>query len=136
MNFETGTFRSALQVQNEFLALNAPKKSVSQAPGDVSFQDIFSRKAEENADSAEKLKFSKHAKGRLTDRGISMTDNQMQRLSEGARRAFDKGIRESLVLVDDLAFIVNVRNSTVITAMDQTETNENVFTNIDGAVIM
>ena len=47
-----------------------------------------------------------------------------------------KGVNESLVLVDNLAFIVNVPNKTVVTAMDQEETNANVFTNIDGAVIM
>ena len=52
------------------------------------------------------------------------------------KKAGEKGIRESLVLVDQLAFIVNVKNNTVITAMDQTETDENIFTNIDGAVIM
>ena len=50
--------------------------------------------------------------------------------------AGDKGINESLVLVDSLAFIVNVPNKTVVTAMDQTETDTNIFTNIDGAVIM
>ena len=50
--------------------------------------------------------------------------------------ASKKGINDSLVLVDNLAFIVNVPNKTVVTAMDQTETDSNVFTNIDGAVIM
>lgn len=54
----------------------------------------------------------------------------------GAAKAGEKGINESLVIVDSLAFIVNVPNQTVITAMDQTETSANVFTNIDGAVIM
>ena len=47
----------------------------------------------------------------------------------------EKGIQESLVMVDSLAFIVNVPNKTVVTAMDQGETEKNVFTNIDGAVI-
>ena len=56
-------------------------------------------------------------------------------MSEGARQAGQKGIKDSLVIVDSLAFIVNVPNNTVITAMDQTNTNENIFTNIDGAVI-
>jgi flagellar operon protein len=51
-------------------------------------------------------------------------------------QAKNKGINESLVLVDSLAFIVNVPNRTVVTAMDQTETQSNIFTNIDGAVIM
>ncbi len=54
----------------------------------------------------------------------------------GAAKASEKGIKESLVMVDSLAFIVSVPNQTVITAMDQTETDENVFTNIDGAVII
>ena len=48
----------------------------------------------------------------------------------------EKGIRESLVLVDQLAFIVNIPNNTVVTAMQQNETDENIFTNIDGAVII
>ena len=65
-----------------------------------------------------------------------MTDAQLERLNDGARKAGQKGIRDSLVIVDDLAFIVNVPNKTVVTAMDSRETEENVFTNINGAVIM
>ena len=60
----------------------------------------------------------------------------MERLNLGAAKAEAKGINESLVIVDSLAFIVNVPNQTVITAMSQAETDENVFTNIDGAVII
>ena len=50
--------------------------------------------------------------------------------------AAQKGIQESLVVVDELAFIVNIPNKTVITAMDRSDTADNVFTNIDGAVFM
>ena len=53
-----------------------------------------------------------------------------------AKKAQEKGIKESLVLVDSLAFIVNIPNKTVVTAMDQTDAQTNVFTNIDGAIIM
>ncbi len=60
----------------------------------------------------------------------------MQRLENGAVKAGQKGIRDSLVIVDQLAFIVNVPNQTVVTAMDSTETDGNIFTNINGAVIM
>ena len=59
----------------------------------------------------------------------------MDRLSSGMKKAGEKGINESLVLVDELAFIVNIKNSTVITAIDKGSSEENVFTNIDGAVI-
>ena len=72
----------------------------------------------------------------LRCRGISLSDEQNVRLQSGVEKASAKGINESLVLVDSLAFIVNVPNKTVVTAMDQTETQSNVFTNIDGAVIM
>ena len=62
-----------------------------------------------------------------------LPDSQLERLQNGTRRAEEKGIKESLVMVDNLAFIVNVRNNTVITAVNEKE--DKVFTNIDGAVI-
>ena len=57
-------------------------------------------------------------------------------MNDGTKKAGQKGIRDSLVLVDQLAFIVNTKSNTVITAMDQTEADENIYTNIDGAVII
>ena len=68
-------------------------------------------------------------------RNIELSEAQMERLQEGARNAGQKGIKDSLVIVDELAFIVNVPNKTVVTALDQTEARGNIFTNIDGAVI-
>ena len=94
----------------------------------LSFQDILRQKSN--------VKFSKHAAGRLLERNISLTENQLERLNDGTRKEEQKGIKDSLVIVDELAFIVNVPNKTVVTAMDSTETTENVFTNINGAVIM
>ena len=73
---------------------------------------------------------------RLTDRNIELTNGQLERLNNGAQKAGEKGIQESLVLVDELAFIVNIPNKTVVTAMEQADTQSQVFTNIDGAVIM
>ena len=68
-------------------------------------------------------------------RNIELSTDQIARLLEGTSKAQTKGINDSLVLVDDLAFIVNVPNKTVITAMNQKESAENIFTNIYGAVI-
>ena len=73
---------------------------------------------------------------RLTQRDIRLTDEQMTRLEEGTKKASDKGIKESLVLVDDLAFIVNTDKKMVITAIDQNSSEANIYTNIDGAVII
>lgn len=99
----------------------------------LSFQDVLQQKALTGIGS---LKFSKHAMGRLADRNIELSDSQLERLESGTRKAGQKGIRDSLVIVDQLAFIVNVPNQTVVTAMDSTEANENIFTNINGAVII
>ena len=68
--------------------------------------------------------------------GSSIQSPLAMRLQKGIAAADSKGVNDSLVLVDDIAFIVNVPSKTVVTAMDQAETNSNVFTNIDGAVIM
>ena len=63
--------------------------------------------------STSSLRFSKHALGRLSDRNIELNTEQLERLNDGARKAGQKGIRDSLVIVDQLAFIVNVPNQTV-----------------------
>ena len=101
---------------------------------EVSFQKILDT-AEQKHD-ASRLKFSKHASMRLEERNISLTEEQNARLEDGVAKAGKKGIKESLVMMDSLAFIVNVPNKTVVTAMDQVETQNNIFTNIDGAVII
>ena len=98
-----------------------------------SFQEILENS---RARAQGQVRFSKHAAGRLADRNIELTTGQMERLQEGAQKAQMKGIRESLVIVDQLAFIVNIPNNTVVTAMNQQDAAENVFTNIDGAVII
>lgn len=102
----------------------------------VNFQEILGRKAEETKAVESALKFSKHAAGRLEERNIELSETQLERLQEGTVKAGEKGINESLVLMDQFAFIVNIPHNTVITAMDQTEADQNIFTNIDGAVIV
>ncbi len=124
-------FISIEQVTDQYLRQNNIQNSSASADG-VSFEEILSDKITGESE----LKFSKHASMRLDSRNISLTPNQNMRLENGVKQASEKGIKESLVLVDSLAFIVNVPNKTVVTAMDQKETNSNIFTNIDGAVIM
>lgn len=73
---------------------------------------------------------------RLLNRNIQLSQEQKNRLQDGAQKAEAKGIKESLVLMDSLAFIVNIPNRTVVTAMEQGESTEHIYTNIDGAVII
>ncbi len=82
----------------------------------------------------ERLKFSKHAELRLQTRNIQLTDIQKEKITEAVNKAQSKGVKDSLVIMDNLAFVVNVKSRTVITAVNSGELKENVFTNIDGAV--
>jgi flagellar operon protein len=87
------------------------------------------------ADGAQPLQFSKHALARVERRGIELDSATLGRLSQGVQRAAGKGSRDSLVLVDGTAFVVSVSNRTVITAVGSEHMKDNVFTNIDSAVI-
>ncbi|MFQ3587762.1 MAG: TIGR02530 family flagellar biosynthesis protein [Fimbriimonadaceae bacterium] len=84
----------------------------------------------------DRLKVSGHAQTRLQSRNIDLQKEQWDRVMDGVDRAAAKGAKESLVLIDDVALVVSVRNRTVITAVDQASLKENVFTNIDSAVIV
>ena len=81
------------------------------------------------------LEFSGHALERLQDRSISMDESGMKRLQEAVTRAEEKGSRDSLILDGDQAFLVNIPNKTVVTAVDMLELREKVFTNIDSTVL-
>jgi len=134
MKLQNSQFLSLEQIQNQYLGQTGTAKK-SDKTGQTSFQEMLD-KAAGSSQQTSILTFSKHAASRLNDRNIELTDSQMQRLNEGSKRAGEKGIQDSLVLVDSLAFIVNVPSNTVVTAMDQNETKDKIFTNIDGAVIM
>lgn len=82
----------------------------------------------------EKIKFSGHAAKRLETRDIQLDDVAMQNLQHAVEQAEAKGAKDSLVMMNDVAFIVNVPNKTVITAMKLSERNDQVFTNIDSVV--
>jgi flagellar operon protein len=81
------------------------------------------------------LTFSAHARSRLQSRNLDMTPEVMGKLEKAVSGAQRKGSRDSLILLRDMAFIVNIPNRTVITAMDGNSMKENVFTNIDSTVI-
>jgi flagellar operon protein len=133
MNINNSQFLSIEQLQDTYL--KQQKIGTDNKSTGTSFDEIFQKQI----DATEKkvsVKFSKHAANRLSDRNIELTDEQLERLNDGTRKAGEKGIKDSLVMVDQLAFIVNTKSNTVITAMDQSQTDENIYTNIDGAVII
>jgi len=100
-------------------------------PGGISFQEVLQGQM-----ARQSVRFSAHAQARLEARRIHLSSQDMARIQQGVERAAAKGARESLVLKDNLALVVSIRNRTVITAIDGPSLRENVFTNIDSAVIV
>ncbi len=120
---------SIKQVQNERQAVQPKKQNtVSSTP----FQSVLQQQMLQK----DSVKFSKHATSRLDSRQINLSEEQMTRLNAGIDKAMAKGIRESLVLMDNVALVVNIENKTVVTALDHSEATDHVFTNIDGAVVI
>lgn len=98
---------------------------------EISFEQLLQKQIYESKE----VKFSKHAESRLETRNINLTEEQKNKLNESINKANAKGVKDSLVLVDDIAFVVNVKDKAVVTVMNKDEMKENVFSNIDGAVI-
>ncbi|GGN90431.1 TIGR02530 family flagellar biosynthesis protein [Saccharibacillus kuerlensis] len=96
-------------------------------PGRENFQSVLEEKL---------LKFSGHASKRLEQRGIEFNPDQLRKIESAIDKAAAKGSKESLLLMQDMALIVNVRNRTVVTAVDGNSMKDNVFTQIDSAVIV
>ena len=119
------------QMRGQFLNQGTATEQNALIGKGQSFAEILEQK--KIAERGE-LKFSKHASERLVSRNIDLSENQKERLNQAVKAAEAKGIKESLVMMDNLAFIVNVKNNTVITAVAGGE--EKIFSNIDGAVVV
>lgn len=98
----------------------------------VQFADLL----QQEADKAQSVQFSKHAARRVQERGIDMNDNLLSDLNQAVQKARAKGARDVVIIGESGAFIVNVPNNVVVTTMSGTEMKENIFTNIDSAVLM
>lgn len=96
----------------------------------------FSSHLQTALQSDSQLLVSKHAKERLQQRGIHINDTHWKQIEEKVHEARKKGVNESLVLLKEAALIVSAKNNTVITAMDREEARTQIFTNINGTIIM
>ncbi|MCC6831553.1 MAG: flagellar biosynthesis protein [Thermoleophilia bacterium] len=113
----------------------APARGTGQA-GAPGFDALLASRLKEAApQQGEALRWSAHARDRLAQRGIQVTPEVADRLQDAVGRAAAKGAREALVMVDDTAFVVSVKNRVVITAVDKEGMKNQVFTNIDSAVL-
>ena len=100
------------------------------------FDKLLQQKAQEKSGAAQPINFSKHALARAEERGIELTPTLMDKLAGSVEKAQEKGANTILAFDSSQAFIINIPYGRVITAMSQEEMRENIFTNIDGAVLL
>jgi flagellar operon protein len=124
------------------LGANTPQPARRSASMGPSFGQVLSERltsaAEPLAVTAARanVKFSGHAQTRLASRRITLSGDDVARLGSAMTQAAAKGAKDSLMLMDKTAFVVSVANRTVITAVAQDALKENIFTNIDSAMIL
>ncbi len=112
--------------------LYPPSVSTPKNEPSVSFADVLKSTIEKNSE----VNFSNHAIKRAVDHNMDITDDELNRLNEGVRLASEKNLDDTLILVGEKAFVVSVKNNTVITTVNNNSIQGNVFTNINGAVIV
>lgn len=109
-------------------------KNLAQDIGSESFDQVLGSQLLKPLQ--EPIKFSAHASARLQSRNVNLGPEQMRKLNEAVDKAAAKGLDDTLILTKDAAFIVSVKNRVVVTALDRGSLDGNVFTNIDGAVVV
>lgn len=112
-------------IQQHYVHHSATKK---QPIVKTSFQSIF--------EHVSGLKVSKHAKHRMQERNIHITDQTWRKIETKLDEAKNKGVTDALVVLNDAALIVSAKNNTVVTALHKTEANDRIFTNINGTILI
>ncbi|ODU57894.1 MAG: hypothetical protein ABT01_01465 [Clostridium sp. SCN 57-10] len=122
------------------ITTGAPQRATMQEThantAEAGSKSTFRSVLEETIQKNSTVNFSKHAVKRAADHGIELTEDSLQRLGEGVRIANDRNLEDTLILVGTTAFLVNAKNNTVITALSGNDMKGNVFTNIEGTVII
>lgn len=108
------------------------KKTINKKANNKNFDEILINIQQRKNN----IKFSKHALNRINNRDITVTTEEVSKLESAIEKADDKGISNALIYMGDKAFIVSIENKTIITTIDKEQLKDNVFTNIDGAVII
>lgn len=135
----------SFKISNNNLYSNLPSsnKDLNMVKKKPNFDEVLKKQIQRDSfksntdfDKNSKVTISKHAQRRLETRNINLTDSDLKALSNAMDKAQRKGAKESLLVYKDSAFISNISNRTVITAMALDDNEENVFTNIDSAVFV
>ena len=95
---------------------------------EVNFEDVLN--------SEKKLKFSAHAQKRMESRNITINSDEMKKIEESVAKLRDKGCQDSVILSQDRAYVISIKNNTVVTIVDEASIKDNIFTNIDSMTLV
>ncbi|HLR40970.1 MAG TPA: TIGR02530 family flagellar biosynthesis protein [Virgibacillus sp.] len=109
-------------------AINTPPVKNIKQKSQFHFKDVLT--------NVQDLKISKHAKHRLQERNIHIDEKQWKIIGEKVSEAKQKGVTDSLVVMDQSALLVSTKNNTVVTAMNREEATSKIFTNINGTILI
>lgn len=115
-----------IQQLHQHFPIPSPKQQVKQT--NVKFKDVLHQ--------VQDVKISKHAQQRLKERNIQIDDKQWKIIGEKMSEAKEKGVKDSLVVMDQAALLVSTENHTIVTAMDRSDATSRVFTNINGTILI
>jgi flagellar operon protein len=104
--------------------------------GNQVHKESFSAQLQSAIQSNSKLIVSKHAQGRLKQRNIHISNEDWKKIEEKISEAGKLGVTDSLVLLPDAALIISAKNNTVITALNRDEASSQIFTNINGTIVL
>ncbi|HLR74698.1 MAG TPA: TIGR02530 family flagellar biosynthesis protein [Virgibacillus sp.] len=116
------------QLQHPTIYPTSSTKLTPKTSSKTSFKDILAH--------VQPLKVSKHAKQRLVERNINISDKQWQKISHKVKEAKQKGVINSVVITNDATLLVSAKNNTVVTAMNREEATDKIFTNINGTILL
>jgi len=117
---------------SDYSSVSSQNKNVKVNKDGNSFNEILGKQVKKE----ECFTISSHAAQRLDSRNINLNDEDRKRINDGINMADDKGAKQSLILYKDMALITSIKNRTVITAMDKSQSTGNVITNIDSVVMI
>ncbi|GAA0746262.1 TIGR02530 family flagellar biosynthesis protein [Clostridium oceanicum] len=115
---------------------SAYKKANNNLNKNIKFKDVLNNEVHKNLSNSNMFNISNHALTRLRDRNINFNEVDMKNINEAINKAYKKGSRDCLILYKRVALVTSIENRTVITAMDENESKDNVFTNIDSTIIL
>ncbi|RXT15119.1 TIGR02530 family flagellar biosynthesis protein [Ammoniphilus sp. CFH 90114] len=125
-----------MKVNRPFFPPIMPPAGRTIKPSSSAEQKTFAQVLQTAQKDAQPLQFSHHALTRMQSRGIQLSQDQLERLEQAVDKASQKGGKETLVIMQDTAFIVSTKNRTIITAIDDQSLKDHVFTQIDSTILI